>query len=664
MDGSARRRLLRPLAPILGAAALLQIAGAWVLCVRVGWSWDDAFEAFVVTNSAIALSFAVCGSVIAFHRPRNPIGWLFLGAGLAQGTTALMAPVMQALHDAGAPLGLQRLAVTLFGYSWPWAIGLFIPLALILFPDGRPPSPRWRAVVWALVVTAPLFVLSMGADPSPDLGPAPTGYLTLANYHELAGWWTFAEVRGLAVMLLAFAGLLIRYRRADETGRRQLLWVLLGTIAFVSFTVPWAFVAGTPVGVLLAIPLVPASVAVAIVRHQLLDIRLVVSRALAFVLLSVATVLVYLGLVAILDRVVSDRFGGSAVATALLIVLMSPLLPRAQRLVDRAMYGDRRDPAKVASQVGEELLAEAGGELSGVAEAVRRALRLPYVAIEAAGRTIASAGKASGPTSALELGFAGRLLGLLVVGLRPGEDEMSPKDRDALALVAAPLAVAIHATGLSEELQASRELIVAAREEERRRLRRDLHDGLGPTLTGMALAADAAANLVETDAGKTRELLDGLRRDGRQAVGDIRRLVDNLRPPALDELGLIGALRQRAEQTVRRTDGGPVQVEINVSDPLPPLPAAIEVAAFRITTEALNNVVRHSQASKAVVRLTHGAALEIEIIDNGRPVNGVWRPGVGLEGMRERAAELGGTCEAGPTAEGARVCVSLPLGAA
>ncbi|HVL52437.1 MAG TPA: sensor histidine kinase, partial [Actinomycetota bacterium] len=295
---------------------------------------------------------------------------------------------------------------------------------------------------------------------------------------------------------------------------------------------------------------------------------------------------------------------------------------------------------------------------------VRRALRLPYVAIEAAGRTIASAGKASGPTSALELGFAGRLLGLLVVGLRPGEDEMSPKDRDALALVAAPLAVAIHATGLSEELQASRELIVAAREEERRRLRRDLHDGLGPTLTGMALAADAAANLVETDAGKTRELLDGLRRDGRQAVGDIRRLVDNLRPPALDELGLIGALRQRAEQTVRRTDGGPVQVEINVSDPLPPLPAAIEVAAFRITTEALNNVVRHSQASKAVVRLTHGAALEIEIIDNGRPVNGVWRPGVGLEGMRERAAELGGTCEAGPTAEGARVCVSLPLGAA
>jgi len=192
-------------------------------------------------------------------------------------------------------------------------------------------------------------------------------------------------------------------------------------------------------------------------------------------------------------------------------------------------------------------------------------------------------------------------------------------------------------------------------------LRRDLHDGLGPTLTGMALAADATANLVETDVAQARTLLDGLSRDSRQAIGDVRRLVDDLRPAALDELGLVGALRQRAEQTVRRADGEVVQVTVEATEPLPALPAAIEVAAFRIATEALNNVVRHSQASRAVVQLRLGKALEIEVVNDGPTLNGTWRPGVGLQAMRERAAELGGICEAGPTPEGARVYVSLPL---
>jgi two-component system NarL family sensor kinase len=363
----------------------------------------------------------------------------------------------------------------------------------------------------------------------------------------------------------------------------------------------------------------------------------------------------------LLDRLVSARFGGSAVATALLIVFMSPLLPRVQRLVDRAMYGDRRDPAKVASRVGQQLLADPAGELGGVAGAVRNALRLPYVAVTAGGETLAAAGERSEMVLPLPLNYAGQKVGELVVGLRPGERQLSAADGNALTLVTAPLAVALHATRLSEELQSSREQIVAAREEERRRLRRDLHDGLGPTLTGMALAADAAANVAGSDLTRTRDLLDGLRRDSRQAIGDVRRLVDNLRPPALDELGLVGALRQSAEQTVRRADGEVIEVAVEAPDSLSALPAAIEVAAFRIATEAMNNVVRHSQATRAVVHLRHGKALEIEVVDDGPSVNGVWRPGVGLQAMRERAAELGGTCEAGPTPNGARVYVSLPL---
>ena len=123
----------------------------------------DALDAFVVSNAVMGIAFAGCGSILARHRPGNPIGWLFLAGGLCQTTAALMAPLGAVLLQAGAPVPLLRLTETVFAWSWPWAIGLCIPLALLLFPDGRPPSPRWRPVIVAVIVTAPLFNLEMGA---------------------------------------------------------------------------------------------------------------------------------------------------------------------------------------------------------------------------------------------------------------------------------------------------------------------------------------------------------------------------------------------------------------------------------------------------------------------------------------------------------------------
>jgi two-component system, NarL family, sensor kinase len=248
----------------------------------------------------------------------------------------------------------------------------------------------------------------------------------------------------------------------------------------------------------------------------------------------------------------------------------------------------------------------------------------------------------------------------LTIGLRPGERELAAADRRALAMLADPVAVSVHSTVVSEELQASRERIVAAREEERRRLRRELHDGLGPTLTGIAFAADAAANTIDDDPEQSQELLTTLRRDTRAALADVRRLVDNLRPPALDELGLVGALRQRADQLSWRADGASVKVRLDVQDEVPALPAAIEVATYRIATEALTNVVRHSGATGALVQLRCADRLEVSITDNGPP-NGRWAPGVGLHAMRERAAELGGSFQAGPTPAGGQVVASFPL---
>ena len=240
-------------------------------------------------------------------------------------------------------------------YSWPWAIGLCIPLALLLFPDGRPVTPGWRWVVLGVVVTAPLFVLEMGAAPEPVSEGDPIGYLTIPGYDRLDALWLVAELRTLAAYLLAFVALVVRYRRGTETARRQLLWLVLALLVVIPVSVAWGLVAGTPVAVLFCIPLIPVAVTVAVVRHGLLDIRLVVSRALAWLLLSLLVVVAYAALVAVLDRAVSAYVSRSALATVLLVLVAAPLLPRLQRLVDRAMYGDRSDPTRVVSELGEQL---------------------------------------------------------------------------------------------------------------------------------------------------------------------------------------------------------------------------------------------------------------------------------------------------------------------
>ena len=233
-------------------------------------------------------------------------------------------------------------------------------------------------------------------------------------------------------------------------------------------------------------------------------------------------------------------------------------------------------------------------------------------------------------------------------------------DRRVLEVLAAPVAVALHAVLLSQELQRSRERLVAAREEERRRLRRDLHDGLGPILTAVTLKADAARSVLATAPDRTDALLAEVRGDAKQAIGDLRRIIYDLRPAPLDELGLLGALDEQVDQFGRQG----LTVTLQAPPALPVLPAAVEVAAYRIVTEALTNVARHAHASRATVTVSVADGFCLDVQDDGTAstANGDgWRPGVGLVSMAERVAEVGGTLQAGPTPSGGRVQVSLPL---
>ncbi|MGI8723361.1 MAG: histidine kinase, partial [Geodermatophilaceae bacterium] len=614
---------------------------------------------FVVTNSVMGLAFPISGVLIALQRPRNPIGWLLLAEGIGHATTAAMAPVFELGLDNGWPEPTLRTVLTFYAYAWPWSIGLCLPLVLLLFPDGRLLSSRWRWLVWATVLNSALFSLSAGGEP--DTFPAEiTPWLVLRDYRDLAPLWTITEVLNLVMVVAALIGLGIRYRKGDERQRRQLLWLALAVGLVFLVLIPWGLFAAGPVLILLAIPLVPAAIAVAILRHQLLDIRLVVSRALLYGLLTAVVIAAYIGLVAVADVVLRNEvgLGTSVLATVLIAVAFNPLRVRLQRLVDRAFYGDRRDPIRAASRVGAQL-STAGSGLEGVPVVVCAALQLPFAALRDADGEVAAYGTAPETLHTVPLDYHGQRMGELVFGARPGERRLDPADRAVVELLAVPLAVALRATTLSSAVQRSREHLVSAREEERRRLRRDLHDGLGPTLTGVAFQADAARNLLVDDPERAKESLEALRGQTTAAIEEIRRLVYGLRPPALDELGLVATLRRAADRL------SPLQIEIDAVQPLPALPAAVEVAAYRIATEALTNVARHAHATRVRLVLRCAADLEVEVTDDG-PGNGAgWQPGVGLTSMAERAAELGGSCSAGPSPDGGgTVHAALPLGGA
>ncbi len=613
-------------------------------------------DSFVLTNAVIALSCAAAGYLLASQRPRNPVGWLLLAAGCLQGATAAAAPYLLLGLDRGWPDTAVRTLATVATWSWPASIGLCLPAALLLFPDGRLPGPRWRPLLPLVVLSGVLFVVYLGADPAGLTGdPRSAGWLVVPAYPQLAGLWAASEALNGLVYVAAAAGLVVRYRRGDEIRRRQLLWIVLALLVTLLMLAVWVAVpsSGPQVLILLVIPLVPVAITIAVLRHGLLDIRLVVARTVLYALLSAGVGAVYLGIVALGGDVLRQGTGAPVLAALVVALVFHPIRLRVQRVVDRAVYGDRGDPFVTMSRVGAGL---SDGDVLG---AVRGALRLPYAAVRVDGEVRDASGERPEQCETVALAHAGGPVGELVVGVRSGQGRLDAADRAALDLVAVPLAAAVHAAALSAALQRSRGAIVAAREEERRRLRRDLHDGLGPVLTGVAFTVDAVRNLLRDDPDRADVLLADLRARTGGAIDDIRRVVHALRPPSLDELGLVEALRRHGAQFA---GPGPV-VEVDAPPDLPSLPAAVEVAAFRIAVEALTNAVRHAAASHVdvTIRLDRaGGVLELLVTDDG-PGSTSWTPGVGLRSIAERAAELGGRTEAGPVDGGGSVRAVLPM---
>jgi signal transduction histidine kinase len=470
---------------------------------------------------------------------------------------------------------------------------------------------------------------------------------------------------GASVALLSGIALVVRIWWRLERGPREeraaLLWLALSTGAAGLASVIAAFTGdGSDIGGAVALAVfvvVPPAMAVGIRRPEVVDVRGLIVQAAVTAVTMLVYLSVFVGVASLVPADQGYNIGALGVLGAVCALGFHPTAVVLRGVIDQLLFGDRPDPLRAATHVADRI----GDDPVLALRAIREALVLPYASLRADGAELASSGTEVTHTRTIALDLGGNSVGEVVVGLRAGDLRLSAADENVLKIVAPLLAQTIRARALAADLQASRGEAIQAIEEERRRLRRDLHDGLGPTLTGVAFATDAARNKLRDDPSGADELLARLRSDTASAITEIRRLVEGLRPPALDELGLVAAVRQQA-RGMHTSGGAPQTVTIDAPDPMPALPAAAEVAAFRIVVEALTNVARHASSESAHVTLTVGTdGLGIVVDDAG--LNGTsWRPGVGMSSMRERAEQVGGHLSAGAGPAGGRVEALIPLG--
>ena len=448
---------------------------------------------------------------------------------------------------------------------------------------------------------------------------------------------------------------------AGEEDRQAMLWLALAAIIIgsvygiilVQYAIP-----GVAAGAFVVSALGPAMV-LGIRRPGITDIRALVVRVVVFGVVALAYVAVFVSVLAVVDSWTGGQTppGTVAIVGVLLAIGFHPLSVVLRGLIDELLFGERPDPFLAASALADQI----GDDPLLALRAIRGALMLPYASISIGGVEVAASGTPVTETRRFPLALGSDEAGEIVIGLRPGDLTLSAGDEQALGIVAPLVAQTLRARRLSRDLQESRSAAITAIEEERRRLRRDLHDGLGPTLSGIAFTADAARNTITSDPAASDALLLRLRADAVAAVGEIRRLVYDMRPPTLDELGLVAALRQQVS-SIRTPDGRSMHVQIEAND-LPPLQAAVEVAAFRIATEAVLNSARHSGTDQAWVQMQlKDDTLDVSVRDTGSAA-GTWQPGVGLSSMRERAAEVGGTLTVTTGPEGSHVRALLPSAA-
>jgi two-component system NarL family sensor kinase len=612
-----------------------------------------------------AVALVLLGGFTLRRRPDHPSAHalLLLGAGLTTAFTfttlgwevahLVTAPWLFTLGMAGAVPGFTVMAAALAHLS-------------LTFPS--PPVVLARRG-W-------LIGLLYGVGLAVNLG-AVMVYL-LAGHATIGGlqrWYGASGVILSGLVLLALAGIArtALLARGSKMVRSQVRLVgsALG-VTVLGVLILNVFAAGTPASPWLVAALflpLPIAVAAALLRGEFLDVRATLNRALVFVGTTVLLLGIYAGIVALIGALAnSTGIAATLPATAVIAVAFAPLRSWVQRGVGRLLYGDRGQPAHVLTALGRRLEAALPPDeiLPTIADTIAATLRLPYVALRIAGQDEALACERGQPpdrSDRVGLVAQGGMVGELIVGARPGEHGLSTADRALLTDLAPHLAATVKATALITELASSRTRLAVAREEERARLRHDLHDRLGSRLVGVALQLDAAATSAQGTpwTNSLRQTCDEVD----TALNEVRRLTRGLRPADLDELGLVAAVQAAAARLTVGEQPSHWRPDVSAAIHLPALAPEIEAAAYQIALEAMTNAYRHSGGHRAQVRIgvdPAGTTLLIEVTDDGHGIREPDTTGVGLRSMRERAGAVGGSLDIRRAANGgALVRAELPI---
>jgi two-component system, NarL family, sensor kinase len=605
----------------------------------------------------VLVELAVAGFVIR-RRPRDPAARALFGIA-----------VLQAAGGAAYPFASQVVDVAT-GRIWPTIVsdtanallwGTMLHFAMV-FPN-RWPVLRRRPRLFVLAYAAPflLYGLSVatrlpGANPLQRLGILAAVSPPAANVLP-------------AVIVAALVTSYVLAKR-DPAARQRMRWQLytfgFGVATYLGLGRLPEWLTGQPllgwdVLTLFFLPC-PIALGAAVLRYRLFDIQVILRRSLVYGLLSAALALGVLGAVAMLSLLFDWSIDPVPFAAVVFVtVAVLPVGTHLRRVVGRQVFGDRDDPNEVLRQLADTLESTSSPQavLDHVTRTLARTLRLTYVAIEVTGGYTSSQGTPAGAPATIPLLYQGERTGRLAIDAGPLHEPFGERDRRLLDGIARQVGVIAHNLVLSERLRHSLKHTITALEEERRRIRRDIHDGLGPTLASVTMRLELARSLLHSDPTTAELVFDGLVQTHHHALRDVRRLIDGLRPPVLDQLGLLPALRERAARLC-----GSVTITVDADEDVESLPAAAEVATYHIISEALTNVVRHSGATECAVRLRRDDHVRIEVADNGVGLPPAYQAGVGLRSIRERCAELGGSADIRAGDSGGTVVTALlPAGA-
>ncbi|GAA1643599.1 histidine kinase [Georgenia ruanii] len=626
-----------------GTAWLLSLAGLALYLASGPRLTPD--ELFLLVDVTVGLVYGAVTALVLTRR-RHVVGYLLALTSIGGAVSAFAGGWQVFALARGVDAGALA---DPFGWAWvPGTLAMFlvVPWLVRERPLGR---AWWGPAAGALVALAALACSLLGA------------------YDLLMPALAAAVVLGL----MTAAATEVRRRRAGDAEAVGLDWLAAGTAvlaaSFVPLLLPEGLVAPwlTPALHLASQALFPAAILSVVLRQRLWGVEVAVSRTLLAGALTVGLAAIYLVVSVLLTGLVPGQGLAQALAAAAVVVAVQPTRLWLQRRVRVMVYGVAHDPWRVAGRMGTALGRSPDPEalLASLVESVGTALRLESVTLLAGGpgeeAVMTAWGTASAGATRVPLTAGAEQVGVLAVTARPGE-ALDARTGRALEELAAVVTSGLVLARTAQELARTRERLTTARLQERRVIRRELHDGLGPWFAGLRLGLQGVANLVETDPAGAREMLAALRAELDQRVEDVRGLARALLPPALEELGLEAALREAA---ARHGENG---FEVRLACDVPPeLPAAVAAAAYGIAGEAILNAARHSGAAGCDLEVAlDGAALRLSCRDDGAGLAADATPGVGTRAMRERAEELGGHVEIRALVpRGTSVVAVLPVGA-